>query len=176
VKIDISVDVDKAMRQLTEIEKNLVPKATAAALNKIGVTARTEAAREIARATGLKVSEVKNRVPLIRATKTRLIAILSALPFAPNLARFKARQTKQGVSAHAWGRRKIYRGTFLANKGRTVFRRMGKRRLPIAPVHGPSVPRTFMAAKTQAAIRRVVTERFKLEFDRALAQFLRMRR
>lgn len=176
MQIKVNVDVEGALKGLDDLEREYAPRATVAALNKVGVTARTEAARQISAETGLPVSQVKKYVPLVKANKWTLSAVISALPWAPNLARFSARQTKQGVSANAWRQRKIYRGTFLGNQGRTAFKRVGKARLPIEPVHGPSVPRTFIGEKTQAAIQRVVRERFALEFSRALQQFLRSRR
>lgn len=166
-QIDVRADIAKALRDVDALQRN-VTRAASAALNRVGTTARAVAAREISAETGLKVSEVKDRLPTVRANRDSLEVIITAKPWAPNLIRFAARQTKRGVSANAWRSRKVYRSTFIANKGRTVFKRTGPARLPIAPVYGPSVPRTFIRDRTTGAIRRTVAQRFPIEFDRAL--------
>jgi hypothetical protein len=167
MQVSVKVDVDRALKALDAIPRN-VDRAAATALNRVGTTAHAVAAREISQVTGLKVSEVKRYVPLAKADRNTLTATLSAKPWAPNLIHFSARQTRRGVSANAWRKRKVYKGTFIANKGRTVFKRVGKLRLPIEPVHGPSVPREFVKQHTLDAIRKTVGERFPIEFERAL--------
>lgn len=57
---------------------------------------------------------------------------------------FAPRQTKKGVTAKAWGKRKLYRHAFMAQmkSGHMgIYRREGRERLPIKEMYGPSVPR-----------------------------------
>lgn len=173
--IDVRVDVEKAIRGLWLMQRDVNTAATAA-LNKVGVTARAAAAREISKASGLPVNQVRPHVPLVRANKWSLQCEISAKPYAPNLIRYAARQTRAGVSANAWRKRKVYRGTFIANKGRTVFKRIGPSRLPIKAVYGPSVRREFIRDTVTKAIHRTVDQRFALEFERALTALLKRRR
>lgn len=175
MQIDVRVDVEKAIRSLWVMQRD-VNTAAAAALNRVGVTARAAAAREISKASGLPVNQVRKHVPLVRANKWNLQCEISARPYAPNLIRYSARQTKAGVSANAWRKRKVYRGTFIANKGRTVFKRVGPARLPIKAVYGPSVRREFIRDTVAKAINTTVEQRFALEFDRALTALLKRRR
>ena len=172
MQIDVQVDIRKATQGLLLMQKD-INTAAVAALNKVGITARATAARQISRVSGLPVNQVRQHVPLVRANKWRLQAEISGKPYSPNLIRYSARQTKQGVSANAWRKRKVYRGTFIANKGRTVFKRVGPERLPIKAVYGPSVRREFIRDTTFKAVEQTVDARFPLEFDRALRALLR---
>lgn len=176
MRIDVKVDVDQALRKLTALEREIAPKAAVSALNKVATSARAEAVRQIARETGIKQSEIRQHLVIRRATRNTLSAQISAKPWSPNLIRYQARQTKQGVSAAPWRNRRVHKGTFIANQGRTVFAREGKARLPLKPIRGPSVPREFMRDVAMRAMRAKVAERFPIEFERALAQYMRPRK
>jgi hypothetical protein len=168
MEIDVRCDIDRALKGLALFQKD-IDRAAKAALNKVGVTARAEAARAISKATGIKVNEVRTHVPLAKASGQGLTVEISAKPWSPNLIRYSARQTAQGVTANAWGRgRKLYRGTFIANKGRTVFSRVGKERTPLKPIRAGSVRKQFMREQTVKAIETTVAVRFPLEFGRAI--------
>jgi len=172
MQISVEADIKAATQGLLLLERD-INTAAVAALNKVAVTARAQAARSISQQSGLPVNQVRERVPLARANRYTLEAAISARKYAPNLIRYSARQTKPGVSANAWRQRKVYRGTFIANKGRTVFARVGPERLPIKAVYGPSVPRTFIKDETLRAISTTVATRFPLELERALRALLR---
>ena len=174
MQISVEADIRGATRGLLLMQKD-INTAAVAALNRVAVTTRAVASRSISQQTSLPVNEVRQRVPLVRANKYTLEAEISAKKYAPNLMRYAARQTRPGVSAKAWRERKVYRGTFIANKGRTVFKRTTRERLPIEPVYGPSVPRTFIRDETTRAMRSTIDRRFPLEFDRALGALLRRR-
>lgn len=172
ISIDVRTDFREVFRALDLLNAD-VQKAAMMALNKVAGSVRTEATRNIAKASGMKVSDVKAKMPVIRANRFNLTAQVKAEPWSPNLIRYGARETKKGVSAKAWGKRKVYKGAFIGNQGRTVFARVGKERLPIKALHGPSVPKEFMREANIAAMRSVITKRFPLEFDRAMQQRLR---
>ncbi len=170
--IDVRTEFAGVFRALDLLDRDVQAVATMT-LNKVAGSVKTETARRIARETGMKVREVSERIPITRATRFNLTAAVRAEPWSPNLIRYGARQTKQGVSAAAWRKRKVYRGAFIGNKGRTVFTRTSRARLPIKALHGPSIPRTFIQAHNLAAIRDVVTTRFPLEYERAMRQRMR---
>jgi hypothetical protein len=178
MQIDVRVDIDKETKGLLLFQRD-INVATSAALNKVGVTARATAAREISKTTGLPVNHVRQRVPLVRATRYGLTAEISAKPYAPNLIRFTQQSRAQarkgaGVRANAWRKTKVYPGTFIGNKGRTVFAREGAGRdASLKSVRGPSVPREFIRDHTLTAINETVGTRFPLELGRALNALLR---
>jgi hypothetical protein len=175
ISISVEADISKALAMLTSLERDLVPRAASAALNRVAVSARAVAVQEIARTTGLTQAEVRQRLDIRTANRNYLAASISAVPWSPNLIRYAARQTKAGVSAAPWRNRRVHKHTFIGNQGRTVFVREGKSRLPIKSVRGPSVPKEFMQGYAIKAMQARVAERFALEFDRALKQFMRTR-
>jgi len=172
LKIDIKGDVSAARRRLAYLKNEAVNKAATRALNRTGDHANTLTVRDLARVTGLKQKDVRAALSRLRANFSNLTYRLRAIGRALNLIRFGARQTKKGVSAAAWGVRKIYRGTFIANQGRTVFVREGQERLPIRPVHGPSLPREFGRAEFLANLRAAVNAKWKTEFAAQLKYYL----
>lgn len=175
MQFDVRVDIAEATKFLTDLQRQVIPAATARALDRTLVNVRTATVKTIVAETGLPATLVRDRLTIRGANRARLEAILTANPAAPNLARFQARQTKRGVSANAWRKRRIYPGTFLGNQERTVFKRIGKARLPIKPIHGPSVPRTFLQRKAQEQIDLIIRGRFVVNFDSAIEGLLKRR-
>jgi hypothetical protein len=168
--IDIRFDTKDVERELNRWQREVIPKAAAAALNKVAATIEVQTAREISKTTGMGVRTIKEKIAVHRAGPAHLIASIEGFAHAPNLIRYGARQTKQGVSANAWNKRKIYKHTFIANQGRTVFARVGKARLPIKPIYGPSVRKEFERAR--ALMKTVAEQRWGIEFERAVRLYL----
>jgi hypothetical protein len=77
------------------------------------------------------------------------------------------------------GARKVISGAFVGNKGRTVFTRVGKPRLPIKPVQTIDVPQMFNVKHINAAVVKAIERKFPQIFERemrfALQQFGRGR-
>lgn len=177
MKIDVRADLAAARRQLYSWQHSAIPKAAASALNRVANHANSLAVRDLAKVTGLKQKDVRAAMSRTRATWANLQARIATIGRALNLIRFAARQTKKGVTASAWGKRRLYRGTFIANAGRTVFKRAtvgGKRagRLPIAPVHGPSLPREFGRKAFLDKLEQAATLKWREEFARQLRYYL----
>lgn len=170
IGLSVKRDVSSVRAQFASLGRQL-DRAAARALNRAAQAARTVAVRQISRDTGIRPQKaVRDRLPLRQAHQNRLIAEIGAQAYTPNLARFQARQTKKGVSAAAWGKRKTYRGTFIANQGRTVFKREGKARLPIKPVHGPRLAKAFVARHVTAAMNEAAGPAFRRTLKHELAR------
>ena len=172
IQISLKAEFDNALRSLAGLEKQ-VEVAAQQAINRVAATAKSIAVKSISSETGIQQKLVRDRIAIFKASRSALSAVVSAFKYAPNLIRYQAKQTKAGVSAKAWNQRKVYRGTFIGNKGRTVFKRVGKARLPIKAVYGPSIPQTFIKARTTEAMIQAVQTRWPTEFDAALANQLR---
>lgn len=172
INISVQSNIAEVLRKFEGLQME-TGKAVAMALNRTAATARSRATKAISAETGIKQASIREKLQIVRATRTALRAEIQAHKYAPNLIHYTARQTKAGVSANAWRKRKVYKHTFIGNKGRTVFHREGKARLPIKPVYGPSIPRTFMQRTTNRVLRETVAERFPIEFERALKVELR---
>ena len=93
-----------------------------------------------------------------------------------NLIEFNAKQTKRGVSAKAWGNRKIYRGAFIGsgrNSGKPlVFKKRKNAPKRIEALHGASLPREFERQDMAKIFNKKIKTRFPILFKRALDFYL----
>lgn len=172
IELDVSLDYKQVQRMFRDIPGNIVPRATASALNKSAGRAETVAVRKLSEATGLKQKDVRSYMAKVRATRTKLIATISATGRHLNLIRFGARKVKAGISAAPWKKRRIFKGAFIGNKGRTVFvrdKKLGympsrkgqtKHSEKIKPVWGPSVPTEFVRKKVDESMRDIAAQVF----------------
>jgi len=89
-----------------------------------------------------------------------------------NVIEFGARQTKRGVSAKVWGKRKIYRGAFIGggrNSGkRLVFKKLKDDPKRIEALHGASLPREFHRQDMEKIFKKKIKTRFPILFKRAV--------
>ena len=175
LKFSIKHDLKKLSRDW-KAQRQAIPKAAAMAINKSASPAKTAAKRAVARETGFIQRDVLAHTKLTKATVKRLTAVLSMTGEPRNLIHFKPKRTPAGIEANAWGKKKTYRGTFIANSGRTVFKRAGRKRLPIKAVYGPGIAHTFADPEIQAAVIEVYRQKFPVEFKRALALKVKRKR
>ena len=147
MEIKIKNTIKQAVRNVQKVHKKYVPKAMVTALNKMGKEVMTQAKRELKDATGLKAGTVAKKMTKDKARRgdeTYLIRIKSRYL---NLIEFNERQTKKGVSAKAWNKRKIYRGTFIGSgkdSGKQLVFKRRKDSKRIQAIHGASLPREFV--------------------------------
>lgn len=163
----IEVQYDKA--QIMRLERRLssmpqkVPVVLSRAINKTATFARAGAAREIKKEANIKIGDIKKSMGLTKANRSRLESVMDVNAKRIPLAAFGARQLKSGVSYRITARKKIT-GAFIAKVyphyrdgalqlGRVndnahvgVFKRRGKRRLPIDERYGPSIGHLFQNA------------------------------
>jgi hypothetical protein len=177
LRVNIKHDVNRALRALGN-DRVAVKKAAARALTRTADQVRSAAVKEIARETGIKQKDVRVALKRVRAKPTNLISAVIAIGRAVNLIRF-TRQTRRqarkagGVVANAWGVRRLYRGAFIGNAGRTVFTRApGASRLPIRAKHGPSIPREMAREKVAKHLERVIRTRWPINFEADMRFYL----
>jgi hypothetical protein len=175
LKFTVTFDKSAFERDLRKLRTDVVPKVMARALNRTADGVKAEAVRTISKLTSLKQSEIRARMWVKGATPQRWWAEVGALPYAPNLKKFRATRTKAGVRANAWGTSKVYRGSFVTPKG-AVVARTGKRREPLKPLYGPSLRKTFMKDVVLKRLEAVANQRWRSEFERELARRLRYAR
>ena len=90
-----------------------MPKVAARALNRTGAKAVTLMVRELTAQTGLPRKTLKRAVEAQRAGEKQLAFVLKTRGGNINLRFFKARETRQGVSAAPLGKRVIIPHTFM---------------------------------------------------------------
>lgn len=83
------------------------------AVNRTGDMARTQVRRALTKQTGLKRRVIVEAVKVTRSTPATLIYRMSAAGGDISLKHFAARETRRGVSAAPFGKRKIFAHTFI---------------------------------------------------------------
>ena len=129
MEVKVKSNVKEAMRKLRNVPKKYVPKALVTALNKVGAEVVTQAKRELKDATGLKAGVVGKKIKKDKARKGDETYSIHIKSRYLNVIEFGARQTKKGVSAKVWGKRRVYKGAFIGsgrNSGKQLV--FGKRK------------------------------------------------
>jgi len=173
----IRVDASRFMAALDALKPAQARAASVVAVNETARQTTSFATRLVAKDLGLKVGDVRAKMTVIRATKSNLLAIIRPSGRAIPLYAYKARQTKRGVSATAWGKRKLYRGTFIAMMpgGHVgVFKRVGATRLPIKELFEPSIGHAFGREPTRSQIEAFIRQKLPVNVARQLQRRLRV--
>jgi hypothetical protein len=196
MKLNIRADFAATQRYLARVPEALRDKAAARAMNRAIETGRTRMTRAIGAEFRVPAATVRERLSLRRASAARgalrLEAVLSAkgkrsfnvlrfLERSVTLAAAKRRrkagtlnrlfvQIKRGA-----GRKPLPEGAFVqtARGGTAVFRRVGKNRLPVAPINTIAVPQMFNTRRINNVVARAIREVFARRFPHEAAQVLR---
>ena len=172
MEVKVNSNFKKALRDIGNVPKKYVQKAMVTALNKVGAEVFTQAKRELKDATGLKVGVVAKGLAKDKARRgdeTYTIRIKSRYK---NVIEFGARQTKKGVSAKVWGKRRVYKHAFIAsgkNSGKQlVFGKTRGNPKKLKALHGPSLPREFQRQDMESLFNKKIKTRFSILFKRAV--------
>ena len=174
--IAIKNTIKQAMKNVKFVHQQYIPKALVTALNKVGAEVATQAKTELGNATGLKVGVVAKKIGKDKARRGDEKYTIRIKSRYLNLIEFGARQTKKGVSAKAWGNRKLYKHAFMGS-GRNSGKRLvfGKTRgdpKKLKALHGPSLPREFERQNMESLFNKKIKTRFPILFKRALDFYL----
>jgi hypothetical protein len=171
MEVKVKSNMKEALRNLGTVHKKYVQKALVTSLNKVGAEVVTQAKRELKDATGLKAGVVGKKIKKDKARKGDETYSIHIKSRYLNAIEFGARQTKKGVSAKIWGKRKIYRGAFIGsgrNSGKQLVFKKSKRQNGIEAVHGASLPREFERQGMAKIFNKKIKTRFPILFKRAL--------
>lgn len=194
IALNLRWNIDQVMRDVRGLRADITDQAAAAALNKTADKARTAMTREITSEFMLQASMVRNVLEVSRASKRldKLVAVLRAFGSSSkrgrslNLIRFleksvtlaevrRRRKTGTLNTLRFRIRRgqgpKMIPGAFVGNKGRTIFQRVGKSRLPIKGVQTVDVPQMFNTRRINARVVELIQREFPIEFERAAKLF-----
>ena len=161
----------KAIRDIGNVPKKYVQKALVTSLNKMGKEVMTQAKRELKDATGLKAGTVAKKMTKDKARRNDETYTIRIKSRYLNLIEFNARQTKKGVSAKAWGKRKNYRGAFIGrgqNSGKELVFKKVRDSKRIKAVYGASLPREFVRQDMEKIFNKKIKTRFPTLFKNAL--------
>jgi hypothetical protein len=188
--LSIKHDFKDVARQLGALQKDIQTKVVPAALNKVAAKAKTEMARAITSEFNIKADEVRARLRVIRAGRKFEQWAAALDPFASskrgrslNLIRFlekkvsladARRRQKSGslgdlrFQIKKVGGKKIIKGAFIGNKGRTVFIRETSDRLPIKALSTIDVPQMFNTRRINNRVVDRIRRDLPIEFERAI--------
>ncbi|PWB40137.1 MAG: hypothetical protein C3F19_11620 [Rhodocyclales bacterium] len=193
IKFNVKVDDSATRRALKNLQDNLQDKVLRQAINKVAEKARAEINRAIPEEFAVKASEVRNAINLRKARSGNLEAVIEIFGSARkrgrslNLIHFLAavrglavrgkRAKKKDLAAldqqigfliKKAGGLKHIEGAFIGNKGRTVFRRTGKGRLPIEPVQVIGFSQMFTSRRISKRVMAKINTEMPVEIGRAL--------
>lgn len=191
MELDVTMDVRKAQDMLFRIRDREILRGAAVALNRTITTVRNEAAKDLKQRVGaelgLGASGLKKALRITKAAARpgRLWAALTVSGRAMPLVNFGARQTAQGVTHKAWGRRQIAEGAFIARMPsghRGVYRRLPQQylarstkgrspsapNLPIKEMWGPSLPKEFVQPHINNRMKELARREWKKNFQREI--------
>jgi hypothetical protein len=188
--INIKTNFKDVQKSLDKLNSNLQQKVVPAALNKVVAKANTTMIREITAEFNIKSNEVRSNLRVIRAQRDFSKWYAKLDPFAKNkkgrglnLIRFTEnkvslaegrRRAKSGTQQDLrfqikrGAGKKTIKGAFIGNKGRTVFARTGKERLPIKALTTIDVPQMFNTRRINKKVIARINSEMSVEFDRAI--------
>lgn len=174
----VSLSVKSDTKQVGKMFKNLqtsdTPKAARLALNRAAKQMHTATVREVAKEIKAPVKAVKSKVRHQKRDKAKgrklragMYVVFSDLP----ARKFgTAKENKRGVRVRGRQFDDAFLGRFQHNKVEAVFRRKGKKRLPIVEVKVPIRQAVERAAKNKLLTvgRPVFRKRYEYELRRIL--------
>lgn len=189
--ISIRNNFPQVTSQLEKLGQDVGDKAMVRALNKTVEQGKTEMARKISQEFYISASVVKDRLAVRRASvrggvlrfeaaleatrrgKGRSMNLIHFVEQKVTLAEAKRRRKAGDLAQLRFqikrsGGKKMLPGAFIGNKGRTVFIRTGKARLPIKALNTIDVVQMFNTRRINSVVRDVMLKRFDDNFKREL--------
>ena len=189
VAVSIKTNFPQVQKQLETLHTNIGERAMASAINSTLAIAKTAMGRAIVQEFNVSAAYVRDRLRLRRASAKRgslnisgaliggradgkrsanVIAFVDKkVTLAASKRRRKAGTLNQVfVKIKRKGGSKPLDNVFIGNKGRTVFARVGKSRLPIRPVQTIDVSQMFNTQRINDAVVKVMYDRFPEIFAR----------
>jgi hypothetical protein len=190
MQLSIKTNFPDVQKKLQRLRSDIADKALPMAVNRTMDQARTAMQREITGTYNLKAAYVRQRLAIRRAVfKGNSLSFTASLlgtgKRSANLVAFLARKAPNngrkggpqvGFRIRKGGAISRVPGAFIGNKGRTVFLRVpgtkmasrrwsGKHGEQIKPVQTVDVPQMFNQRRINAAVVRVLQQRFPEVFE-----------
>lgn len=179
-RIDVQHNIKSAAADLAKLAASIQNRAIGAAVKKTVEKGRAEMARQITGEFNIRAGDARSQLKIWYERGGGAVQVARLQAFgrrrghtSRNVMVFGARPSKDGVSVQIkrTGGRKVIKGAFIGNKGRTVFMRVGRRRLPIKAVETIDVPQMFNARRINAAVVKKIQSDFPVELARAIAMY-----
>lgn len=193
VAINVTHNFPEVQRKLQSLRDDVQARALASAVNKTVDQGKTQMIRQITDEYALTSGYVRERLSIRRASfragafaiEAELLASnrrrsANAIAFVRKVitlsqARRAQRQGKRAPELQFKFKRregfKTIQGAFIANKGRTVFIREGRPRLPIKPVQVIDIPQMFNSKQVNGSVVKFIRDKFPEVFAREAKYF-----
>ena len=157
-------------------DPSLIDKATNSAIGKTARKTRTFISKNVRQEYTVKAGDIRKSVGTRIRRPSRTSAALDYKGSTISLRRFGARKRqvngRPGVSvAVKKGQRKVVKGGFSHGNG-PIFKRIGRSRLPIEKLFGPSVPQMVSNLQITDKTNEFIGFEFPKEFDIAMRFFI----
>lgn len=186
MQLTITTNFPQIQRQLETMRAEVANKAMASALNKTVAQAKTAMSREIRAEFNMSAARVSESLRITRATaragrvyleaalesknkRGRSLNLINFMEKSTTLAQARKR-AKAGTLGQLFvqikrkGGKKPLGSAFIGNKGRTVFVRTGKARLPIKALQTIDVSQMFNTRRVNAKVVQLIEARLPTIF------------
>lgn len=188
MQLSITTNFPEVQARLDALQRDVASRALSSAVNKTLAQARTQMAREIVSEFAVRSDYVKQRLRIRQARaqsgrfsieasliggggKGRAANVIAFVEKLVTLSEAKKRakagtQNQLFVKIKRKGGKKPIKGAFIGNKGRTVFVRTGKARLPIEPVRTIDIAQMFNTQRINQKVLQAIRDRFPAILER----------
>lgn len=188
MQLSITTNFPEVQARLDALQRDVASRALSSAVNKTLAQARTQMAREIVSEFAVPSDYVKQRLRIRQARaqsgrfsieasliggsgRGRSANVIAFVEKLVTLSESKKRakagtQNQLFVKIKRKGGKKPIKGAFIGNKGRTVFVRTGKARLPIEPVRTIDIAQMFNTQRINEKVVQAIRDRFPAILER----------
>jgi hypothetical protein len=181
MRIDVRADISQLQKRFAYL-KGAIPAAAVRAMNKTADRVKTEARRKIQEKRHLPLRVINKELRIERASRANMTAtvVVSGKPIAlkhyspagprgrPKAqhitrdahGRFVSGTGSPPISVNVTGTRKIVKGAFFGPNDH-LFKRVGKARLPIEVLIGPSIPTAISNTAVEESLQFFGQTKFK---------------
>lgn len=182
MKIDIKTNFPEISRRVATLRDDIASRALASAMNKTIEQARTQMTREITAEYNVTAAYVRDRLSIRRASyrngqfsleasltggsnRQRSANLIRFVEKSVSLAQARKRAKAGDLNQLRFqirkaGGKKVIRGAFIGNKGRTVFIRTTDKRLPIQALQTIDVGQMFNQKRINARVVAAINTKF----------------
>lgn len=169
--------ISREIKKIFDEQENKLNRAEVIALNRAGRSALSQTIKFIRDTYNIKAKDLRDEIKISAANKQNRKFKLKVSHKAIGLIKYGAKQNNKGVRfTEKKGERKFYKSAFITGVRGTksksthtgVFKRVGKSRLPIKELYGPSAMQLMSSKEAQQFIEKVFYERLEIEMQRAL--------
>lgn len=168
--MELSIELEGMDKVVAKLRPDIYKKTLNRTLNDVGSKVRTQSTKAVRQRYNIKAKTIKDNMKIKRSRYNDLGFAMQIESGRRNIIHFGARQTKRGVSVRVKksSGTKVVKGGFIGNNGRTVFKRVKDKRLPIKALKTLSIPQMFnkeVLSDVDKEVSSTYAKRFQHHFE-----------